>query len=123
MKLSNKKTCAYVNNNTDYTKKIPQHLQRLMIEKFCKEKKIILDTHILEYNNMNYLPILFYLLNSKRFVNIVLFSIYSINVNPELIKKFILKAKKNNIKIYFANEFLKLSDNKTKKILNYLINK
>jgi hypothetical protein len=123
MKLSNKKTCTYVNNNTDYTKKIPQHLQRLMIEKFCKEKKIILDTHILEYNNMNHLPILFNLLNSKRFVNIVLFSIYSINVNPELIKKFILKAKKNNIKIYFANEFLKLSDNKTKKILNYLINK
>ena len=123
MKLSKKKTCTYVNNNTDYTKKIPQHLQRLMIEKFCKEKKIILDTHILEYNNMNHLPILFNLLNSKRFVNIVLFSIYSINVNPELIKKFILKAKKNNIKIYFANEFLKLSDNKTKKILNYLINK
>ena len=112
-----------MNNNTDYTKKIPQHLQRLMIQKFCKEKKIILDTDILEYRNMNHLPILFNLLNSKTFVNIVLFSIYSINVNPELIKKFILKTKKSNIKIYFANEFLKLSDNKTKKILNYLINK
>ena len=50
--LSENKVCSYVNNNTYFTKNIPQHLQRLMIEKFCKQEKLKISTELLEYNNI-----------------------------------------------------------------------
>ncbi len=119
--LSENKVCSYVNNNTYFTKNIPQHLQRLMIEKFCKQEKLKISTELLEYNNMSHLPILFYALENKKFKKIIIFSIQSININKNFIKKFIIKTKKFNKKIYFANENIKLNSLKTEKILKNLL--
>ena len=64
-----------------------QHLQRLMIEKYCKQKKLKINTEILD-NNMD-IPLLCHLINKKHFRNNN-FSIQSINTN----KKFIINLLK-----------------------------
>ncbi len=119
--LKNKNVCSYVNYNTDFTKNIPQHLQRLMIEKFCKQKNFKISTELLEYNNMKHLPILFYALENKKFKIIVIFSIQSVNINKRLVKKIINYTKKFNKKIYFANENIQLESTKTKKLIKNLL--
>ena len=68
---------------------------------------------------MDHLPILFYLLQSKKQRNIVLFSIYSIGTSKITVNKFFNAAKKNNKKIFFADE--DLSPNRLKD--TYTINK
>ena len=48
-----------------------------MIEKFCKQEKLKISTELLEYNNMNHLPILFYALENKNLKNNnIFYSIY-----------------------------------------------
>tara|TARA_B100000886_G_C20317774_1_gene446742 strand:- start:499 stop:894 length:396 start_codon:yes stop_codon:yes gene_type:complete len=119
LKYSKKKFISYVNNNSTYTKNIPQHLQRLAIKEFAAQKKFQLEYEYLEYNNMDHLPILFYLLESKKQKNIVLFSIYSIGTSKTIVNKFFNTVKKNNKKIFFADE--NLSPNRLKD--TYTINK
>ena len=117
---SNKNVCSYVNNNTKFTKKIPQHLQRLMIKEYCKENKLIISAELLEYNNMDHIPILFYALENKKFKKIIIFSVQSINTNAQLIKKFIKKVNKYKKKIYFANESMQMNAQVIEKILKKL---
>lgn len=122
MKSSKKKVCTYVNNNTNYTKHIPQHLQRLMIEKYCKLKRLEINTEILEYNNMAHLPLLDHLINTRKFSEIVIFSIQSINVNKKFINNFVKNIKKMKKKnIHFANEGIELSSKKTLQIIENLL--
>jgi sporadic carbohydrate cluster protein (TIGR04323 family) len=117
LKLSNNNVCSYVNNNTKFTKKIPQHLQRLMIEKFCKEKKISVSVELLEYNNMDHLPILFHALEKIRFRKIIIFSVESINTNHECIQRFLKKTKNTKKRICFANEGIQFDSIEAKKII------
>ena len=119
--LLKNKVCSYVNNNTNFTKNIPQHLQRLMIEKFCKQEKLKISTELLEYNNMNHLPILFYALENKKFKKIIIFSIQSININKKFIKKFINKTKNLIKNLFCKRKYKKLNSLKTKKILKNLL--
>lgn len=117
MKSYKKKVFTYVNNNTTYTRFIPQHLQRLMIEKYCKLKKLEINTEILEYNNMDHMPLLNYLIDTKKFSEIVIFSIQSINVNKKFIKNFIKNTKKKKKRIHFANEGIELHSKKTLQLI------
>ena len=112
--------CTYVNNNTTYTKYIPQHLQRLMIEKYCKEKNFVIKSEILEYNNMQHLPILSYVINTKKFSDIIIFSIQSLCVSRKFVKNFLSEALKLKKNIYFANEGIELQSKKTIKIIKNL---
>lgn len=117
MKSSKKNVCTYVNNNTAYTKHIPQHLQRLMIEKYCKEKNFVIKSEILEYNNMQHLPILSYVINTKKFSDIIIFSIQSLCVSKKFVKNFLRNALSLKKNIYFANEGIELKSKKTIKII------
>lgn len=120
MKSFKNKVCTYVNNNTNYTKHIPQHLQRLMIDKYCKQKRLKINTEILEYNNMDHLPLLYYLINSRTFSEIVIFSIQSINTNKKFINNFVKNTKKIKKKIHFANEGIELHSKKAMQIIENL---
>ena len=106
-----------MNNNTAYTKHIPQHLQRLMIEKYCKEKNFVIKSEILEYNNMQHLPILSYVINTKKFSDIIIFSIQSLCVSKKFVKNFLRNALSLKKNIYFANEGIELKSKKTIKII------
>ena len=118
---SNKKyVCSYVNNNTNYTRNIPQHLQRLMIEKYCKERNFIIKSEILEYNNMMHLPILSYVLSTKKFTDIIIFSIQSLCISKEFVDSFLKKTLNLKKNIYFANEGIELKSKKTIKIIKNL---
>ena len=119
--LSENKVCSYVNNNTYFHKKYPSTFAKIDDRKICKQEKLKISTELLEYNNMSHLPILFYALENKKFKKIIIFFIQSININKNFIKKFIIKTKKFNEKIYFANENIKLNSLKTEKILKNLL--
>lgn len=91
-----------------------------MIKKYCKLKRLEINTEILEYNNMDHLPLLDYLVKTKKFSEIVIFSIQSINVNKKFINKFIKNSLKMKKTIHFANEGIELHSKKTLKLIESL---
>ena len=117
MKSNNNKFISYVNNSSTYTKYIPQHLQRLLIKNFSEKYKYKLQNEFLEYNNMSHLPVLLSLISKKKQKNIIIFSIHSLSVNREIVKKIFQLVLKNKKFLFFANEELSTLNKKEFKLI------
>lgn len=112
---------SYTNNNKGFTFYIPIHLQRLMMKEYCLQEGLSPAYEHNELDSMFHLPVLFDLVEKKENVELVIFSIYSLPVEGEALKRLIKTCSQNKIKLHFANEGFSLNNDKNhEKLMSYL---
>ena len=66
---------------------------------------------------MSHLPVLLSLISKKKQKNIIIFSIHSLSVNREIVKKIFQLVLKNKKFLFFANEELSTLNKKEFKLI------
>ena len=95
---------SYANTTTSYTRWIPVHLQRLMIQQYCKEQSLHPRFEQLEIEVMTHLPTLLHVIEVDRPDAVVLFSIWALPEEADLRAAILDAAVSNGVALHFANE-------------------
>jgi sporadic carbohydrate cluster protein (TIGR04323 family) len=116
------KCISYTNTHTQYTEKIPIHLQRLMIKEHCSRFNLLPSFEHNEITTLQHMPMLDYILSTEESILLLMFSIYSLPEDKEQRASFLMNALKQKIEIHFSNEGIILKDSSTVEHIEDLFN-
>ena len=100
---SNKSAITYAGWNSDFSKYIPLHYQRSIIDQYCEKNKINYTSYEFENEHCDWMPGLEYYIKQSPDI-IVLNSIYSLTNDIQRRTEILQTALKNNVELHFANE-------------------
>jgi sporadic carbohydrate cluster 2OG-Fe(II) oxygenase/sporadic carbohydrate cluster protein (TIGR04323 family) len=101
---------------SEYTKNIPLHLQKMLIDSYCDENKIYPHDSLTDNIDLTWFPALRSYIKQKP-DGILMLSIFALPDKKEWRDEILNLALDNNVELHFANEYLIL---KTKDDLNLI---
>jgi len=111
---------SYLNHSTDFTRGIPAVCQRMLIDNYCKQNKIIYSFHNSELEFFDWCPLLEHMIQQGP-DGIVMPSIYSLPTEPARRNYLLDLAGKNKVVLHFANEICDTHErDSVEKIKTYL---
>ena len=99
----------YTGNNTDYDRGIPQLLQRMAMDKYCRERDIGINCVQFENEHLTWMPILEKLIQDG-VPGIVIGSIYSLPDDDDRRREILELALETKTEMHFVNEYLVLQN-------------
>lgn len=100
----------YTGNNTHYDRGIPQLLQRMAMDQYCRERNIGINCVQFENEYLTWMPILEKLIQDG-VAGIVMGSIWSLPDDSKRRKEILTLALENHTEMHFVNEYLVLKNN------------
>lgn len=97
----------YLGNNTEYDKGIPPHLQRMVMDEYCRLRQITINYAQSENEYLSWMPVLEHTIKSK-VPGIVMNSIYSLPDHIPTRQRLMKLALDLGVEMHFANEYLVL---------------
>jgi sporadic carbohydrate cluster protein (TIGR04323 family) len=97
----------YLNNNTSSTYGVPVHLQRYMLYEYCQKKKLPFDFELFELEDMNHLPTLWHIIETRK-CNIIMYSIFALSEDEQERTRFLDATIKAGLIVHFVNEDLQM---------------
>ena len=99
---------SYVTHTTLFTRGIPAHIQRLLLNGYCADNDFNVVFEQLEIEVMPHLPTLQHVIETPDTEGVVLFSTYSLPDEPDLRAHILDLALEHGVALYFANELEEL---------------
>ncbi len=98
----------YLGNNTDYDRHIPQLLQRMALDQYCRDRGIGINYVHFENEYLHWMPILEHLIDTG-VPGIIMGSIYSLPDDAQRRGHILRCAVEQGMELHFANEYLVVS--------------
>jgi sporadic carbohydrate cluster protein (TIGR04323 family) len=95
----------YLGNNTDYDRHIPQMLQRLALDQYCRDRGLGINYVHFENEHLSWMPILENLIQTQ-VPGIIMGSIYSLPDDADRRGHVLRQALDRGIEMHFVNEYI-----------------
>lgn len=99
----------YTGNNTEYDKEIPQILQRMSMDQYCREYGVGINCVQFENEHLSWMPVLEKLIQDG-VAGIVMGSIYSLPDDAQRRRHILDLALRQGTEMHFANEYIVMRD-------------